>query len=131
MNSPELFCTIMYVVGEKYLSITNENIYKLFYIDGIIGMILSILLQVITYFTINCKSISHFFSEQICDSIQDDSSLKTIIENFRFIKFKGIIISIVLILINFSETWSLRLLSQIFQLIISLPLILFHYFLIL
>ena len=26
MNSPELFCSIMYVVGEKYLSLTNGNI---------------------------------------------------------------------------------------------------------
>ena len=46
---PELLYSLMYVFGAKYLSITKgNNIYKFLFIDGIMGIILSILLQFIS-----------------------------------------------------------------------------------
>ena len=51
----------MYVYGVKYLSMTNVNIYKLLFFVGIIGMILSELLQIIIHFVRNCDTIETFF----------------------------------------------------------------------
>ena len=100
----------MYVVGEKYLSLTNGNIYEFLFFDGIIGMILSILLQVITYFFIKDRSIVGYFSEIVLSNNDGETNLKTMICNFVNIKKEGILASIPLILANFFETWAIWLL---------------------
>ena len=113
MILPEVFCSIMYVYGAKYLTMTNVNIYKLLFFDGIIGMILSILLQIITHSTISCNKIQHFFYniESICDN---ENRLNIICENFQF-KLKEYVILISLIILNFVESWLIWLLIYNFS----------------
>ena len=111
MILPEVFCSIMYVYGAKYLTMTNVNIYKLLFFDGIIGMILSILLQIISYYVIKCSKINNFFHEEapFCDG----EIIKTMVKNLNFNGLKdplNTIFSILLIIVHFCETWSIWLL---------------------
>ena len=99
----------MYVYGAKYLSMTNVNIYKLLFFDGIIGMILSELLQIISHFVKNCDKIETFFFEDApyCNG----KIIKTMIGSFKGLKNPfNIIYSILLVIIHFCETWSIWLL---------------------
>ena len=90
MILPELLFSVMYVFGAKYLSISKGNIFKLLLIEGIMGMILSILLQIIAYFFIPCKSIqeSRFFIGKVpfCDN-DPEHRIKTMIKIFDFEEF--------------------------------------------
>ena len=107
MILPELLFSITYVFGAKYLSITEGNIFKLLFIDGIIGIFLLIILQIITYYTVPCDKIknSHFFKKDA--SFCDGQNLKTmlIMFNFNNFNFPNFVFSILLILTNFFETW--------------------------
>ena len=115
MILPELLFSIMYVFGAKYLSITKGNIYKLLFINGIIGMILSILLQLFSYNFLPCvinnndgkdnyTSIDN--STFIDDTFYCDKKkkLKTMLKNFEYVEFK-VGFSLLIILANFFETW--------------------------
>ena len=104
MALPDLLNSIIYVLGAKYLLLTKGNIYKLLFIDGIIGIILSILLQVVVNF-IPCSSVKNIFYET-CD--------KSIIESFGFEEFITRY-SIPLVLIIFFETWLSWLLIYYFS----------------
>ena len=86
------------------------EIYKLLCIDGIIGMILSILLKVITQPSIVCNNLKGIFNEDIVTLYCNSNDLKSTIENFFFKSPQSFIISFVLILVNFCETWSIWLL---------------------
>ena len=108
MISCQSLFSIMYVCSAKYLYITKGNVFKFLFIDGIIGMIISILLQVSTHF-IDCELLKKFFygNAPYCDI---NNKLKTIIEYFRFIELNDAMISILLVLLQFFETallWSL------------------------
>ena len=96
MILPELLFSIMYVYGEKYLRKSKGNVYKLLFFDGIIGIILSILSQIIIYCSHNCDSNHGFFYEDFCTNNQ-----KTFIGSFGFDKLG--LISIPVILVNFCE----------------------------
>ena len=106
---PELLFSIMYVCAAKYLSKTTGNIYKLLFIDGIIGIVLSILLQIIAFFTIPCDFIQKsgvlIKNAPYCDG----KNIKTLIENFKFGKF-DFGHSVLLIIVSFIETWLIWLL---------------------
>ena len=69
MVLPELLFSIMYVFGAKYLYMTKGNIYKLLCFEGIIGIILSILFQIVIYF-IYFKGCSQ--NEKFCDKNSND-----------------------------------------------------------
>ena len=106
MFLPELLFSFMYVSGAKYLLLTKGNIYKLLFFDGIIGIILSILLQIIIHYFIKCDLIEGEFKENYCD----ENGFKTIIKNIKSIKFFYGILSILLVLASFLEkcfTWLL------------------------
>ena len=87
MVLPELLFSIMYVFGAKYLYISRGNIYKLLCFEGIIGIILSILLQIV---------IPFIFSKKY------DEILKILKENFDFGSFLNVY-TIPTILINICE----------------------------
>ena len=61
MILPELLFSIMYVCGAKYLSISEGNLYKLLFVDGVIGIIIFILLQILVYFFISCDLVKILF----------------------------------------------------------------------
>ena len=107
---PELLYSIMYVCGAKYLSISKGNIFKFLFIDGIIGMILSIILQIFFGFFKSCdiiknKKIFYDADAPYCNG----EKFKTMIENLNFNKY-DFFISIFKISINFIETWFIWLL---------------------
>ena len=109
---PELLYSFMYVCGAKYLSITKGNVYKFLFINGIIGIILSILLQFISNFFIDCNLIKEkkFFYDKnapYCDNENKLKTLKIIIENININEFFIIILNI---LVTFFEEWLIWLL---------------------
>ena len=108
-----LLFSIAYVCGTKYLYISKGNIYQLLFFEGIAGIILSILLQVITHFTIPCDKINHFLynGESYCDS---KKRLNTILDSFDF-NISKIFISVLLIIVNFIESWLVWLLIIYFS----------------
>ena len=121
----------MYVCGAKYLSITEGNIYKFLFIDGIIGMILSVLLQAITYNFRLCDSIKYFFYEDkiiYCDS---ENKLNNMIKNLGFEEFGGYF-AIPNILALFFEIWIIWLTifnftPNHFSAIYSIPLLIIYF----
>ena len=108
MILPELLFSITYVWGAKYLSIIKGNIYKLLFINGVIWIFLSALLQVFTHSRIECDSIKNFFYDLKYYCNKD--KLKTIIGNFHDFKNFGVFMSIFNILIHFVEIWIICLL---------------------
>ena len=106
---PELLYSLMYVFGAKYLSITKGNVYKFLFINGIIGIILTILLQFISYFYIDCNLIKEkkFFYDNDAPYCDRYNKLKTMITDLNFDKFY---ISIFKISIHFLEVWFVWLL---------------------
>ena len=136
MIIPELLYSVIYVCGAKYLSITKENIYKLLFIDGINGMILSILLQIISYFFIPCIKIqdNDFFADDTF-SCDENAKFKTMMKIFPFENFGylNLIYSVLLILVTFCEMWLLWLLIISFSVnhyAAVHPIPLFFYFII-
>ena len=118
MSSPELLFSIMYVFGEKYLSKTKGNIFKLIFIDGIIGMFLSILFQIIAYFFIPCISCNNcenhgIFIDDTFDC--DKKRLKTMIKVFINFDFEIFGYSILLAVATFLETWFIWLIILSFS----------------
>ena len=101
---PELSFSIMYVCGAKYLSITQGNIYKFLFIDGIIGIFLSILIQIISYYSIKCDDSQNVLFSDNYGPYCYKNNLKTMMENFKFRKF-DVPFSIAVILSTFIETW--------------------------
>ena len=125
MLIPEVLFSITYVCYAKYLNITEGNVYKLLFINGIIGIILLILLQIVVYFFLPCNLVNKFFYEANCDNM--NKNLSGMIKSFGFGNFLDII-SVLLILINFCEICSKWLLVFNFSLnhlsaICSIPLI--------
>ena len=123
----ELLFSIMYVCGEKYLSISEGNIYKFLFIDGIVGMILSILLQVISYSFIKCNSIEQFFEGDIKEYCDKNNHLNTMVKNLGYQEFGGFY-AIPNIIALFFDIWLLWLVifnfsANHFGAIYSIPLI--------
>ena len=112
---PELLYSIMYVFGAKYLLITDGNIYKLLFIEGILGIILSIILQVIIFFSVDCSSIQNFLNEGATYCYGENGKrIKTMIVNLSFEKFGGFV-GIIKIIIHFFEMGSIWLLIYNFS----------------
>ena len=112
MSIPEIFYCLMYISGGFYLSKTQGNVYKLIFSNGIIGLILSIILQIIISF-FDCKSFEDYFkmNKNYCN----DTKFKTILENFTNIAKFGGFYTFLSIIFNFVEIVSIWLLIYYFS----------------
>ena len=92
---PQIFYCFKDACGTIYLIKSQGIIYKLIFINGIIGLILSGILQFILSF-FNCNDIKDFLKkdEDVCDG----DKIKTIIVNFKSFDGFGSYISILLII---------------------------------
>ena len=112
MCVPEILYCLMYICGIYYL-MKKGNIYKLISVNGIIGLILSSILQlIVSYF--NCNGIKHFFLEDlICRD--EDNKIKTILGNFTSFENFGSFLTFLLIIMNFIEIICIWLLIYYFS----------------
>ena len=110
---PDIGFSFMYTIGYIYLKKYNGNIYKLLCLNGIIGIFLSIIIQIIASFCYCKKSNYDFINLEICD---DTEKFITIIYNFKSFKNFGGFISIFIILTNFFENIAIFLLIYYFSL---------------
>ena len=93
---PQIFYCIKDVCGTIYLIKSQGIIYKLIFINGIIGLILSGILQFILSL-FNCNDIKDFLKKDK-DKVCDGDKIKTIIVNFKSFGDFGSYISILLII---------------------------------
>ena len=98
MSVPEILYCIMYICGAYYL-VKKGNIYKLLFFNGIIGLILSTIIQLVVNF-FDCNNIKDFFSK---DLICEDEKIKTMFKNFTNFENFGGLLTFLLILIDFIE----------------------------
>ena len=99
MIIPEILFSIMFTLGLIYLVKTDGNIYKILCINGITGLTLSILLQIIVSF-FKCNNIKGFNEKfNFCD--KDKNKFRTILYNFESFKNFNGIISVSVIIMNF------------------------------
>ena len=100
MITPEIIYCFMYICGIKYLMKSQGNVYKLIFFNGIIGLILSGIFQIILSF-FNCNDIKDLIHSifEICDN----SKIKTIINNFKSFDNFGGYLALLLIFFNFIE----------------------------
>ena len=110
---PDIGFSFMYTIASIYLRKTNGNIYRLLFFNGIIGIVLSIIIQAIFAF-FNChKNNYDFINLEVCD---DKEKYITIIYNFKSFNNFGGFISIFIILTNFFENIAIFLLIYFFSL---------------
>ena len=110
---PDIGFSFMYTLGLKYLNISRSNIYRLLLCNGIIGIILSLIIQVI-FSLCPCPNIDYDFTNfRICD---DDGRFITIIYNFKNFNNFGGFESIFIVLTNFLENIAIFLLIYYFSL---------------
>ena len=109
---PQLLYSIMYVCGAKYLLISEGNIYKLLFIEGILGIILSIILQAVVSTAINnCDSLKKFFNGNApyCyENDKNENKIKTMIVNLGYEEFGGYV-GFIKIIVHFLEVGSVWL----------------------
>lgn len=113
MIIPEVCFSFMYSIGLVYLIRTNGNLYKILCINGITGIILSIILQIIMSFC-RCDKIEGFIRDfYFCE---ENHKFRTILYNLKnFSNFNGFI-AIGIILVNCFENIFIFLLIYIFSL---------------
>ncbi len=100
MITPEIIYCFMYICGIKYLMKSQGNVYKLIFFNGIIGLILSGIFQIILSF-FNCNDIKNIIHSEF--EICDDGKIKTIINNFKSFDNFGGYLALLLIFYNFIE----------------------------
>ena len=110
MSVPEILYCIMYICGAYYL-VKKGNIYKLLFFNGVIGLILSTIMQLLVNF-FSCNNIKDFFSK---DLICKDEKIKTMKENFTSFGNFGGLLTFLLILIDFIEIICIWLLIYYFS----------------
>ena len=110
---PQIFYCIKDICGVFYLIRSQGNVYKLIFFNGIIGLILLGILQLILSFS-NCNDIKDFL--QIKNDICDGDIVKTIIYNFKSFEAFGSYISFLLIFFNLAKTLCTWLLIYNFSL---------------
>ena len=96
MILPHIFYCFKDACGAIYLIKSQGIIYKLIFINGIIGLILSGILQFILSL-FNCNDIKDFLNKDE-DKVCDGDKIKTIIVNFKSFGDFGSYISILLII---------------------------------
>ena len=114
MIIPEILFSLMFSLGLVYLIKTEGNIYKILSINGIIGIILSFISQIIFYF-FKCNNIKGFTEDfNFCD--KDKNKFRTILYNFESFKNFNGLISLSVIITNFFENIFIFLLIYYFSL---------------
>ena len=114
MIIPEILFSLMFSLGLVYLIKTEGNIYKILSINGIIGIILSFISQIIFYF-FKCNNIKGFIEDfNFCD--KDKNKFRTILYNFESFKNFNGLISLSVIITNFFENIFIFLLIYYFSL---------------
>ena len=112
MTVPEILYCIMYICGAYYL-VKKGNIYKLLFFNGVIGLILSTIIQLIVIlFSFDCNNLKEFFSK---DLICEDEKIKTMIENFTSFENFGGLLTFLLIVFDFIEVISIWFLIYYFS----------------
>lgn len=106
MFIPEFIYSLMYVLGAKYIILTQGNIYKLLCFNGVIGMILSMLLQFILSY-INCAKYEKYFLnfENFCY----EDHFRTMFNSLELTSFFDFLFMVLIIIINLVQTISIWL----------------------
>ena len=112
MSIPEILYCFMYISGAYYLVKTQGNIYKLVFFNGIIGLTLSFIFQIIISF-FSCGHIKTFFADEsiICNK----EKIKIFFQNFTSFQNFGGVLTFLLIIVNFAEIISIWLLIYYFS----------------
>ena len=108
MIVPEFLYIFVYICGAIYLSKSQGNIYKMVFFNGITGLILSVILQIILSF-FNCDHYEIYFNNNKYDFC-DNGKIKTILENFKSFQNFGEFYTFFSIIFNFVEIVSIWLL---------------------
>ena len=87
MIIPDIGFDFMYTIGLRYLIGSSGNIYKLLFFNGLIGMILSIFIQIIISI-FNCPKVFESLNYQICD---ENGNFRTILFNLKNFQNFGLI----------------------------------------
>ena len=101
MIVPEFLYIFVYICGAIYLSKSQGNIYKMVFFNGITGLILSVILQIILSF-FNCDHYEIYFNNNKYDFC-DNGKIKTILENFKSFQNFGEFYTFFSIIFNFVE----------------------------
>ena len=110
MIIPDIGFDFMYTIGLRYLIGSSGNIYKLLFFNGLIGMILSIFIQIIISI-FNCPKVFESLNYQICD---ENGNFRTILFNLKNFQNFGLI-SIFIIIAYFFENICIFLLIYNFS----------------
>ena len=105
MVIPDIGFAFMYTIGKRYLIGSSCNVYKLLFYNGLIGMIMSILIQIIISF-FKCPKDFDYINYQICD---ENGNFITILFNLKSFQNFGII-SFFIIIAYFLENVCIYLL---------------------
>ena len=101
MIVPEFLYIFVYICGAIYLSKSQGNIYKMVFFNGITGLFLSVILQIILSF-FNCDHYEIYFNNNKYDFC-DNGKIKTILENFKSFQKFGEFYTFFSIFFNFVE----------------------------
>lgn len=113
MIIPELGFSCVYSLGLLYLIKSKGNIYKLLFFNGMLGIILSIIIQAI-FSNFNCHQSDAFIHD--FNYCKDNGEYRTILSNFESFKNFGGFLSIGIILTNCIENIFIYLLVYYFSL---------------
>ena len=101
MIVPEFLYICVYICGAIYLSKSQGNIYKMVFFNGITGLFLSVILQIILSF-FNCEHYEIYFNNEEFDFCYN-GKIKTILENFKSFQKFGKLYTFFSIFFNFVE----------------------------
>ena len=110
---PQIVYAVLYVLGAKYLMMDENHVYKLLSSNGVIGIILSFIIQIILYF-IRCENFCNYFSDIERKGEQEpfckDGYFRSVLNDFDWTDLKSYLFSIILIIINYFNITSIWLL---------------------
>jgi hypothetical protein len=110
MVIPDIGFDLMFTIGLRYLIGSSGNVYKLLFFNGLIGMILSIFVQIIISI-FNCPKDFDYLNYQICE---ENGNFRTILFNLKNFQNFGLI-SIFIIIAYFFENICIFLLIYNFS----------------
>ena len=127
---PEIFYALRYVLGAKYLMVTQGNIYKLLFSNGVIGLILSLIFQIILLF-VNCEKYKDDFIETKIHSKNQPfckgTNFRTILTDFDWTYSRNYLFTLIITIfsyLNITSIWLLILNFSVnhFAAVYSIPI---------
>ena len=100
MFIPEILYCFMYIYGAFYLMRSQGNVYKLIFYNGIIGLFLSGVFQLLSLL-LKCDDLDNPIDKDF--KFCDGENIKTIYDNFKSFKNFGGYLTFLQILVNFGE----------------------------